>query len=353
MYSNERRLILQGMIAAAMSASVPGMARAQAGAKPITVKFQDFGTNPLTTPYNYIRSEGLFEKNGINAVFNPSIYNAGGIWNVAVQGQCDIAYSGANPVISLAQQGRQVKIIAVIAEAFEIKVALVNRALDDLAKKGITPASPLNARVQALKGMRIVSPAAGSTSDLGFRYVLRKYGMDPNRDVIIQPLPDLAALVAAVRQGAVDGIQGSFASGVGQIQSEGFGKVFIEFEKHDKGLATFPFNVLGASDEYIKTNPEAIRRVLTAFQGAKQAIRRGLNEGELMRIKKQFMPDMKEDVYLGLVKAVTYQLTGPMAATREQFDTLLGIVNAVAETPAKVTYEQCFDTRIAESVERK
>ena len=64
------------------------------------------------------------------------------------------------------------------------------------------------------------------------------------------------------------------------------------------------------------------------------------------------MPDMKEDVYRGLVKAVTYQLVGPLSATREQFDTVLGIVNAVAETPYKVTYEQVFDTRIAESIEK-
>ena len=46
-------------------------------------------------------------------------------------------------------------------------------------------------------------------------------------------------------------------------------------------------------------------------------------------------------------------LLGPLAATREQFDVLLGLVNAVADVPAKVTFEQVFDTRIAESVERK
>ena len=57
-----------------------------------------------------------------------------------------------------------------------------------------------------------------------------------------------------------------------------------------------------------------------------------------MKIKKQFMPDMKEDVYRGLVKAVTYQLVGPMTANREQHDTLMGIVNAMADTPAKLIY---------------
>lgn len=340
------------LLVAACISGFAGQVMAQGAQKPIPVRIQDFGTNPLTTPYNFARAEGLFEKAGLNMNYLPSIYNAGGIFNVLVQGQAEIAYSGPNPVIPLVQQGRNMKIIAVIAQGFEIKVALTNKVMDDLAKKGITADSPLQQRLQALKGMRIVSPAAGSTSDLGFRYALKKYGMDPNRDVIIQPLPDLASLIAAVKQGAVDGIQGSFASGVGQLQAEGVAKVFLEFEKHDKGLATVPFNILAANDDYIKSNPEAIRRVLSAFNAAKVAIRRGLTEDELMKIKKQFMPDMKEDVYRGLVKAVTYQLVGPMTASREQHETLMGIVNAMADTPAKLTYEQIFDTRIAEAVEK-
>lgn len=349
-----RRLVVLGAVLASMAGATGSTAvLAQAGAKPMTVRLQDFGPTPIAMPVMLGRADGLFEKAGVNLQVLAPIFNAGAIFQVLVQGQADIGYTGPTPMISLAQQGRPLKIVAVISQGFEIKVALTPKVIDDLAKKGITANSPIEARVQALRGLKLATPASGSTLDLGLRYALKKYGLDPARDVVIQPLPDIASMIAVVRQGAVDGVVGNSATAVGQSQSEGLARIFIEFEKHDKGLQVAPFNVLAANDDYIKNNPEGLRRTLTAILAAKNAIRRGLTAEEREKVKKQFLPDMNPATYNTLVDGNMPLLLGLMAATREQFEVLLGLVNAVADVPAKVTFDQVFDTRIAESVERK
>ncbi len=332
---------------------LPVPVAAQQAQKPIALRWQDFGPIINSLPALLARTEGLYDKAGLSVTLNPPIFNASQIVSVVLQGQAEIGYTGSTSMIPVVQQRRPAKIIAVIASGFETRIALTPKALDALAKKGITPNSPFKDRVAALRGLTIAAPASGSTTDLGFRYSLKKNGIEPARDLTIQPLPTSAAIMAVLRQGTVDGMVGSYASGVGQANVEGFGRTFIEFDKEDARLANAPYHILVASDDYVKANPEAVRRVLQAFQAAKNMIRRGLTADELGRVKKQFYPDMDPATYKNLVDNTLAMLTGPMAATREQLEVLLDLNNAVAETPVKLTMEQLFDTRIAESVEKK
>lgn len=356
MISRNRRLVtIYSLLAGAGAIGLPTAGRGQAGGtpKPLTMKIQDFGPVVVCMPYMLARVNGLFDQAGLALQINPPIFNAAATYNIVLQNQADIGYTGATPMIPLIQQGRPVKIIAIISRGFEIKIALTLQVMEALAKKGVTPDSPLATRVQALRGLRIASPAAGSTIDLGHRYSLKKNGLDPARDVTIQPIADMAGIIAAVRQGAVDGLVGTNATGVAQSVADGVTRLFIEYEKHDETLRVFPFNVLVASDDYIKGNQEAIRRLLIGFQAGKNAIRRGLTADERDKVKKQFFPDMNPDTYRSLVDATMPLLTGPMAASQEQLEVLIGMHNATADVPAKVTFSQMFDTRLAEAVERK
>ena len=120
----------------------------------------------------------------------------------------------------------------------------------------------------------------------------------------------------------------------------------------DPTLSIYPAIALVVSDDYLAKNGDTLRRVLAAYHQAKQAIRRGLTEDELAAVKKRFFPDMPEAAWTGGLKLTMPNLIGPLAPSRAQFDALFAVHNATAEVPASVTYEQCFDARIADSVEK-
>lgn len=341
------------LVAAAACLPVEALAQSGAAGKPIAVKLQDFGTGINTLGALLARTEGLYQKAGLDVTVNPPIFNASAVANVVMQGQANIGFAGPNAVVALVQQRRPVKIIAVIAQRFDAHLALTNATLDALAKKGITPESPIKDRAAALRGFKVASPAAGSATDQVVRYAFKQFGLDPARDVVLQPLPDLTAILGAFRQGAVEGLVGTRASGPAQVVADKSGRVFIEFEKEDKGLAVVPQHVLFATDDYIKNNPQAVRRFLAAHLEAKNILRKGITQAQRDRVKEQFLRDMAPATFNSLLEAVIPNLVGPMAANPAQHEVLLAIMNTTAETPLKLSFGQVFDTRIAESLEKK
>lgn len=349
---NLRSFAAAGLVALTAASLVPATVMAQGAPKMTTVRLQDFGTGINTIGALLARTEGLFAKHGIDLKVNPPIFNAAGIANVVMQGQADIGFGGATAILSLVQQNRPVKIIGNIALTFEAEIALTNAVVAKLAQRGITPESRLALRLDALKGLKIGSPSAGSSSDQFVRYGFKKFGLDPARDVILQPLPDLASILGAFRQGAVDGLTGTHGSGPVQVETEKLGRIWIKFQDEDPGLRVAPQHVLFATDDYIKKNPDVIRRMLLAHNDAKKMLRKGITKEQRERVKQQFFRDMKQETYDSLLDGILYITKGPMAGTQEQLDVLLAVHNLAAAQPVKLTFDQVFDTRIAAEVDR-
>ena len=317
-----------------------------------TVRMQGFGVNLISIPQFYGETFGVFEKNGVNLTTNAPIFNTSGIMQTVMTGAADVAYTGATGMIPVVAQGRQLKIVAVIAQGMELKLSLTKAAADKLAARGITAASPLKDRMQALKGLKFAAPATGSTTYQGIVYEVKKNGLDPVKDLVIQPIADMQSQIAAMRQGVVDGMFGTIGAGVGEAEANGAVR-FIAFENEDPGIANLPWNVLIVTDDYLKKNEAAVKGVLAGFAAAKAALKRGLSVEELDKVKAKFFPDMKPETFNAILASSMKQLTaGGIAGTRQQFDTLLEMTNASLDAPLKVNYEQVFDNRLAEAVEK-
>ncbi len=346
----QRRSVLAlGLAAPFAGVAVGGKAMAQSG--PITVRMQGIGANASTLPETYARTVGLFEKNGLNVQFLPPIFNANSVMAVAVQGQADFAYTGGSAIVPVVQQGRPMKVVATILSGLDLKVSLTKVALEKLAKQGVTQNSSVEERVRALRGLRLGAPTVGSLTDLSFRYSMKKYGIDP-KELTIQPMADMTALLAALRQGVVDGVVGTASTTSGRAETEGLAMRYLAFEESDPLLRAFPTYIIAVSDEYLQKNPEAVRRVLTVFSQAKAAIRRGLTDAEFAEVKKQFFPDTPQASYDYGHSVTVPALKASIVPKDEQLVSLLAINNAMAENPAKLTFAQVFDSRIAAEIEK-
>ena len=66
-------------------------------------------------------------------------------------------------------------------------------------------AKPEVKSIEELRGKRIAVSRFGSSADVSARYALRKYNLDPQKDVILLQLGAMTTIFGALRSGAVEG----------------------------------------------------------------------------------------------------------------------------------------------------
>jgi NitT/TauT family transport system substrate-binding protein len=162
--------------AAKPAASAGASASAAASAKPATS-----GLTKLTTSYSNIsgsnltlfvtKEGGYFEKNGLDVDMQ---FISGGAKNMAalVANQIQIGHVGGSELVSATVEGADLVSIGTLTPVFPYKFE----------------AAPAIKTIQDLKGKPVGISTRGGAVDIATRLLLRKYGMDADKDII--PVPD-------------------------------------------------------------------------------------------------------------------------------------------------------------------
>lgn len=133
--------------------------------------------------------------------------------------------------------------------------------------------------LEALRGLRLT---AAEGPDLAFREMLRRVGLDPERDVEIIELPGAGDrhvsfgvfAAEALEAGEIDGFWAN-AMGAETAVSRGAGKIHVDVRRGDDpdGIRYFTFAGLGTTDDYLAREPEAIDAAVRAIVKAQAALR--------------------------------------------------------------------------------
>src|SRR6266853_1309893 len=101
--------------------------------------------------------------------------------------------------------------VAVSSKGQDLKLLVVNQQLPPLSlilRNDVpTPnaGKPYPQMVRDLKGLKIGISSAGASTDTVLQYLLREAGLDPKKDVNIIPVGDPATMLAALKNGVIDG----------------------------------------------------------------------------------------------------------------------------------------------------
>src|ERR1700757_4396973 len=109
------------------------------------------------------------------------------------------------------------------------QVMLANLSGADLINVAHTIALPSNKLVvrpeirkpEDLRGKRVATSALGSLGDFLFRYILRKHGIDPNREITWLSIGTNSERLQALLTGAIDGADVTYPADV-QAQRKGY-----------------------------------------------------------------------------------------------------------------------------------
>ena len=186
---------------------------------------------------------GLFAKEGLDdqMILIPS---ATQLAQVAVAGDVDIASLGGGPMIAATLSGADLKVIG----------NNVNKMIFSIHAK------PEVKSIEELRGKRIGVSRFGSSSDVSARYALRKFNLDPQKDVILLQLGSMSSIFGALRSGAVDG---ALVSPPTQFLSEKLG--FKELVSITEMNFAYPNPAMAVAGDLIRKRPEAIDRFMRAY----------------------------------------------------------------------------------------
>ena len=189
---------------------------------------------------------GFFAKEGLDdqIIFIPS---ATQLAQVLVAGDVDIASLGGGPAMAASLSGADLKVIG----------NNVNKLIFSLHTK------PEVKSIDELRGKRIAVSRFGSAADIAARHALRKFNLDPQKDVILMQLGTMSNMFGALKSGAVEA---SMVSPPTQFMSEKVG--FKELVSVTDMDLAYPNPAMAVSGDLIRKKPDLIDRFMRAYARA-------------------------------------------------------------------------------------
>src|SRR5689334_4929369 len=117
-------------------------------------------------------------------------------------GSAEITQVGFAHTMHAVGRGGDLVGICTSFDSYPIALVLSNAAIQRL---GITQAMSIDEKLKRLHGVKIGITSPGSSTDEFMRTIMLVRGLDPSRDVQLQPIGIGAPMVAAMAQGATDG----------------------------------------------------------------------------------------------------------------------------------------------------
>ena len=201
------------------------------------------GSGSQSDALKFSHEAGFFRKRGLDLTM---LYVTSGITTTQtiVSGAASAATTTATDALRAIAAGAPMKIIMVNIDQFQ----------------HLFIARPEIKSAKDMKGKKIAVSRYGAFSDIQTRFVVRQWGMDPDKDVQILQIGNSSARAAALASGGVDGAIVTPAF-VPVARKVGLHVIF--------DLATiktkFASQIMVAHDLTIKEKPELVRAVTTGF----------------------------------------------------------------------------------------
>lgn len=253
-----------------------------------SVSAQDKRVNRLTISYPSIsgaqavlwiaKETGIFQKNGLDVDL---VYVAGGPRSMAamLSGQLQVIGTGGNSLVAANLKGAKDAVI--IATTYNTLVfSLMTR--------------PEIKEPKDLKGRSFGVTGLGSLSDFTLRTLLRKWGLDPTRDVVVRPLGGYPEILASMQSGMIDG--GVF-SPPSNIRAQALG--YWEFVDAGSTGIEYAATCYATTRRFIRDRRETVAQFMRSLTEAIHRFK--TDKASSLRVMQQYTktrdPEVLEETY--------------------------------------------------------
>ena len=210
---------------------------------------------------DYAREGGFFEKAGVKVVSNAS--NRGtNIASLAGAG-VDIVLGDPGEAINARGQGFGVRTIAQTVARYASHVIVKKEVME---RAGITEASPVDAKVAVLKGLRMGTTGPGAAPDNLLRWMAKRAGLDSNKDVRLVGIQGGGpGMIAGLQQGVIDGFCLSSPTADLAVSRAGCAYLFDMAANPPPEFNPFCYIVASTAERTLNTKRDALLRYITGI----------------------------------------------------------------------------------------
>jgi NitT/TauT family transport system substrate-binding protein len=253
---------------------------------------------------------GYFKAQGLTLGARPRLQTDPNIISALENGSIDIGGGTITGAFDMTRLDWSARIIGALTNGYVVDIVVSKRFEQ---QTHLTEASPLAAKVAALRGKKIAMTGPGSGTEALLIYLFRQQGMNAQKDATLVNLgSNQKAALAALTSNRVDAL--SFFSPIGQVvEAQKIGDLFISPDRGDvPGLRGDVHGIFYTRQTVIETKPRAVAAFIRGVAQAESYIQSHPTQAETLLSS-----------YLKLGKSVSkavYVATSPVWAKNPQLN---------------------------------
>lgn len=253
-----------------------------------------------------------------------------------MSGDFDFAVPATSTAFDAIRQGSDLVIVGGVVRAASI-LALRKQSL---GKLGVDAQAPIEQRMQALKGLTLVTSPEGSGNNTILRGLLKAYGLNPDKDLRIVGVQDTSAIVAGIKQGQFDG--GFYGSGVMERNiADGEAALWVSIPRGDviDKLGDPVGAVVVTKRSLAEKNPELVGKVFDAIAATeKRIVDDPVKFGA--ELKGVLFPQMNQQVFDLAWEQARHAYPTDGKFTKANFDTMLSQLRSTGNDYSRLNYDR-------------
>ena len=336
---NKKWISLAAAVVLAVTALPIGvLAAKKEETKLIKVTLNEVAHSIFYAPQYVAIEEGYFKEEGLDLTLVTG-FGADKTMTAVISGEAEIGFMGAEASIYAYQEGATDPVVNF--------AQLTQRAGNFLVAREEMP----DFKWEDLKDKKVLGGRKGGMPEMVFEYILRKNGLDPQKDLMIDQSIDFGSTAAAFSGDTSADFTVEFEPSATALEKEGEGYVVASLGV-DSGYV--PYTSYSAKTSYMEKNSEIIQKFTDALQKGMEYVQTHTPE----EIAKVIAPQFAEtdlDTVTTIVKRYYDQDTwkSNLIFEKESFELLEDILEDAGELKERVPYEKLVTTEYAAKAAEK
>ena len=295
------------------------------------IKVSEVTRSVFYAPQYVAINNGYFKENGIEIELTTG-QGADAVMTSVLSNQVNIGFAGPEASIYVYNEGKE-DYSQVFAQMTKKDGSfLVAREKND------------NFKWQDLKGKTIIPGRKGGVPYMTLEYVLRKNGLDPKKDVVLDDSIKFDLMAGAFTSGTADYVT-LFEPTASLTQNENKGYIVASV---GEAAGEIPYTAYFAKKSYIENNKETIQKFTNAIYKGQKWVKENSSE-DIAKVVQSFFPDT--DITLLSKVIQNYKDIDAWNDTpvlkEESFNLLQDVMTSAGELQKKAPYDKIVNNEYA------
>ena len=297
-----------------------------------TIKVNEVTRSVFYAPQYVAINNGYFKENGMDIELTTG-QGADAVMTAVLAEQCDIGFAGPEASIYVYNEGKE--------DYCQVFAQMTKKDGSFLVARNQTD----NFNWQDLKGKTVIPGRKGGVPYMTLEYVLKKNGIDPQKDTTLDDSIKFDLMAGAFASGNADYVT-LFEPTASLTQNEGKGYVVASV---GEAAGEIPYTAYFTKKSYIENNEETIQKFTNAIYKGQQWVKEH-SAKEIAEAIQSFFPDT--DVELLATVLQNYKNIDAWNDTpvlkEEVYHRLEEVMTMAGELKEKAPYEKIINNEYAE-----